>query len=93
MLYSIIHKYRDEYVGNERIPTDGVVIFDESQRAWTKDEIASFMARKKGIKNFEHSEPEFLISTVNRRMGLGVIVCLVGGGQEINKGEAVTRMV
>ena len=84
----IIHKYRDEYVGNERIPTDGVVIFDESQRAWTKDEIASFMARKKGIKNFEHSEPEFLISTVNRRMGLGVIVCLVGGGQEINKGEA-----
>ena len=84
----IIHKYRDEYVGNKRIPTDGVVIFDESQRAWTKDEIASFMARKKGIKNFEHSEPEFLISTVNRRMGWGVIVCLVGGGQEINKGEA-----
>lgn len=84
----IIHKYRDEYVGNERIPTDGIVIFDESQRAWTKDEIASFMARKKKIKNFEYSEPEFLISTVSRRMGWGVIVCLVGGGQEINKGEA-----
>lgn len=84
----IIHKYRDEYVGNKRIPTDGIVIFDESQRAWTKDEISSFMARKKGIKNFNYSEPEFLISTVNRRPGWGVVVCLVGGGQEINKGEA-----
>ena len=84
----IIHKYRDEYVGNERIPTDGVVIFDELQRAWTKNEIASFMARKKGIRNFDYSEPEFLISTVNRRTGWGVVVCLVGGGQEINNGEA-----
>ncbi len=84
----IIHKYRDEYVGNTRVPTDGVVIFDESQRAWTKDEISSFMARKKGIRDFEYSEPEFLISTVNRRLDWGVVVCLVGGGQEINKGEA-----
>lgn len=84
----IIHKYRDEYVGNNRVPTDGVVIFDESQRAWTKDEISSFMARKKGIKNFNYSEPEFLISTVDRRSDWGVVVCLVGGGQEINKGEA-----
>ena len=84
----IIHKYRDEYVGNNCIPPDGVIIFDESQRAWTKDEIASFMARKKGIKHFNYSEPEFLISTVDRRHNWGVIVCLVGGGQEINKGEA-----
>lgn len=84
----IIHKYRDEYVGNDRIPPDGVIIFDESQRAWTKEEISSFMARKKGIKNFNYSEPEFLISTVDRRTDWGVVVCLVGGGQEINKGEA-----
>ena len=84
----IIHKYRDEYIGNYRVPVDGLVIFDEAQRAWTKDEISSFMARKKGIKNFDYSEPEFLISTVNRRSDWGVVVCLVGGGQEINKGEA-----
>ena len=84
----IIHHYRDEYVGNDTCPSDRVAIFDESQRAWTKDEISSFMARKKGVKNFNYSEPEFLIQTMDRHDDWAVIVCLVGGGQEINKGEA-----
>ena len=84
----IIHTYRDEYVGNLRLPTERIAIFDESQRAWTKDEISSFMARKKGIRDFNFSEPEFLISTMDRLNGWAVIICLVGGGQEINKGEA-----
>ena len=84
----IIHNYRDEYVGNEACPPDRVAIFDESQRAWTKNEISSFMARKKGVKNFDYSEPEFLIQTMDRHNDWAVIVCLVGGGQEINKGEA-----
>ena len=84
----IIHHYRDEYVGNDICPSDRVAIFDESQRAWTKDEISSFMARKKGVKNFDYSEPEFLIQTMDRHDDWAVIVCLVGGGQEINKGEA-----
>lgn len=84
----IIHHYRDEYVGNDTCPSDRVAIFDESQRAWTKDEISSFMARKKGVKNFDYSEPEFLIQTMDRHDNWAVIVCLVGGGQEINKGEA-----
>lgn len=84
----IIHHYRDEYVGNEDVPTEKVVIFDEAQRAWTKDQISNFMARKKGVFNFEYSEPEFLISTMDRHKDWAVIVCLVGGGQEINTGEA-----
>ena len=84
----IIHHFRDEYVGNDRCPSDRVAIFDESQRAWIKEEIASFMARKKGVKDFAYSEPEFLIQTMDRHKDWAVIVCLVGGGQEINKGEA-----
>lgn len=84
----IIHHYRDEYVGNNYCPIDRVAIFDESQRAWTKEEISSFMARKKGVKDFNYSEPEFLIQTMDRHGDWAVIVCLVGGGQEINKGEA-----
>lgn len=84
----IIHHYRDYYVGNDVCPYERIAIFDESQRAWTKDEISSFMARKKGIKNFVYSEPEFLISTMDRWNDWAVIICLVGGGQEINKGEA-----
>jgi hypothetical protein len=84
----IIHHYRDEFVGNNKIPAEHVVIFDEAQRAWTKEQIVKFMAQKKGIADFEYSEPEFLISTVDRHKNWGVVVCLVGGGQEINTGEA-----
>ena len=84
----IIHHYRDAYVRNNDVPTEKVAIFDEAQRAWTKEQIASFMARKKGVPNFEYSEPEFLISTLDRHDDWAVIICLVGGGQEINTGEA-----
>lgn len=84
----LIHHYRDAYVGNNDVPTEKVVIFDEAQRAWTKEQISSFMKRKKGVSQFNYSEPEFLISTMDRHTDWAVIVCLVGGGQEINTGEA-----
>ena len=84
----IIHKYRDSFVGNDHVPPERVAIFDEAQRAWTQDMIAKFMQTKKGVANFEYSEPEFLISTMDRNQDWAVIICLVGGGQEINTGEA-----
>lgn len=84
----IIHKYRDSFVGNDNVPPERVAIFDEAQRAWTKDMIAKFMQTKKGVPDFEYSEPEFLISTMDRHDDWAVIICLVGGGQEINTGEA-----
>ena len=67
---------------------DHVAIFDEAQRAWTKDALANFMNRKKGYPNFPYSEPEYLISCLDRHDDWAVVVCLVGGGQEINTGEA-----
>ena len=84
----IIHKYRDSFVGNEDIPPERVAIFDEAQRAWTHSMIEKFMATKKGVPSFPYSEPEFLISTMDRQKDWGVVICLVGGGQEINTGEA-----
>lgn len=84
----IIHKYRDSFVGNDHIPPESIAIFDEAQRAWTHDMIAKFMLTKKGVPEFQYSEPEFLISTMDRHQDWAVIVCLVGGGQEINTGEA-----
>lgn len=84
----IIHKYRDSFVGNEDIPPERVAIFDEAQRAWTHSMIEKFMATKKGVPEFPYSEPEFLISTMDRQKDWGVVICLVGGGQEINTGEA-----
>ena len=70
------------------VPVENVAIFDEAQRSWTRSELARFMANKKRIKGFPYSEPHFLISCMNRQPQWGVIICLVGGGQEINKGEA-----
>ncbi len=78
----IIHRYRDSFVGNDHIPPERIAIFDEAQRAWTHDMIAKFMLTKKGIPAFQYSEPEFLISTMDRHRDWAVIVCLVGGGQE-----------
>lgn len=84
----IIHHYRDEYLRNTEAPYDHVAIFDEAQRAWNKEQTVKFMKQKKGISDFAYSEPEFLISCLNRHNDWAVVVCLVGGGQEINTGEA-----
>lgn len=84
----IIHHYRDAYLVDKNPPYDHIAIFDEAQRAWTKEQTVQFMKQKKGMHDFEYSEPEFLISCLDRHEDWSVIVCLVGGGQEINTGEA-----
>ncbi|HXT40301.1 MAG TPA: DUF2075 domain-containing protein [Candidatus Angelobacter sp.] len=83
-----VHNFRDEALLDPGRPDEHVVIFDEAQRAWNLKETASFMLRKKKRPGFAHSEPEFLISYMDRHKDWAVIVCLVGGGQEINRGEA-----
>jgi len=83
-----IHHFRDEYLDNQAAPLERVVIFDEAQRAWTREMAASFMKRKRGRLDFTKSEPEFLISVMDRHTDWAVIVCLIGGGQEIHTGEA-----
>ena len=83
-----IHHFRDEYLKHQIEPTEKVVVFDEAQRAWNKKQVSSFMKRKKGIEDFKMSEPEFLIDVMNRHQDWCTIVCLIGGGQEINTGEA-----
>jgi DUF2075 family protein len=83
-----IHHFRDDALQTQQPPVERVVVFDEAQRAWTINQTSSFMARKKGIQGFAMSEPEFLISVLNRHENWAVIICLIGGGQEINTGEA-----
>lgn len=73
---------------SEKAPVEKVVVFDEAQRAWTKEQASSFMKRKKGKDDFDMSEPEFLIDVMNRHEDWCTIICLIGGGQEINTGEA-----
>ena len=83
-----VHHFRDDLLTNASPPDEHVAIFDEAQRAWNLQQTAHFMRRKKNRAGFSLSEPEFLISCMDRHEDWAVVVCLVGGGQEINRGEA-----
>ena len=71
-----------------------VAIFDEAQRSWDLEHLSGWLARggsrggMKKVPDFPMSEAEFLIWSLDLRKDWAVIVCLVGGGQEINTGEA-----
>ena len=89
MFIQNVHNFRDEcLIDLIKPPIEHVALFDEAQRAWDLQQTANFMLRKKNTPNFNKSEPEFLISCLDRHPDWAVVVCLVGGGQEINTGEA-----
>lgn len=83
-----IHHFRDEALVSDGAPDERVVVFDEAQRAWDVEQTSKFMQQKKGQAGFAMSEPEFLLSVMDRHPDWCAIICLVGGGQEINTGEA-----
>jgi hypothetical protein len=77
-----VHRFLDHYFfDKERIPNNKIVIFDEAQRAWNAEQ---------SMKKFQRpfSEAEMMFEIMNRQPDWAVIVALVGGGQEINTGEA-----
>ena len=77
-----VHNFRDDCLKDDKAPLEHVALFDEAQRAWNLGQTANFMKRKKKRPDFDQSEPEFLISCLDRHQDWAVIVCLVGGGQE-----------
>ena len=76
-----VHRFAEDYYANTTVPAQHVIVFDEAQRAWNE---------KQNAKKYERtcSEPEMLLSIMERPTPWSVIVALVGGGQEINTGEA-----
>jgi hypothetical protein len=70
----------------DKAPADRIVIFDEAQRAWNRQQTRSFMIRKRNLSDFNESEPQFLLNYMNRHKGWAVVIGLVGGGQEIHNG-------
>lgn len=83
-----VHHFRDHGLADPSPPIEHVAIFDEAQRAWNLAMTSKFMQQKRGLAAFSQSEPEFLISCLERHPDWAVMVCLVGTGQEINTGEA-----
>ncbi len=107
-MIQLVHRYRKNAVAKVKDIKDGelivngdpeevaevehVVIFDEAQRAWNKEKLASpgRSGRTTILQHpdFPFSEPAFLLWSLNLRKDWVAVVCLVGGGQEINTGEA-----
>lgn len=83
-----IHHFRDDALVSQDAPVEKVAVFDEAQRAWDAEQTSKFMQQKKGQLGFSMSEPEFLLSVMDRHQDWCAIICLVGNGQEINTGEA-----
>ena len=82
-----LHNYRKDQINSSHPPNEKVIIFDEAQRCWTKEELSKYLKKKEGL-DINKSEPEVLIDSMERHKDWCVIVCLIGGGQEINHGEA-----
>lgn len=77
-----VHEFvRDSLAKPDKPPAENVVIFDEAQRAWD----AKQNEKKTGR---EESEPQTVLGIMDRHNDWAVLVALVGGGQEINVGEA-----
>ena len=75
---------------NAELGSQHIIIFDEAQRAWNKEKMIK--PGQSGRKywqeeKFPLSEPGLLLWDMNQ-LDWGVFICLVGGGQEINTGEA-----
>ncbi|GAB2875456.1 DUF2075 domain-containing protein [Hymenobacter ruber] len=83
-----IHHFRDEALRHAGPPIEKVTVFDEAQRAWSAQQASKFMQQKRGQADFFMSEPEFLVEVMDRHPDWCTVVCLIGGGQEINTGEA-----
>jgi hypothetical protein len=77
-----VHVFARYYTqDNQGPPSNHAVIFDEAQRAWNR-------AQNKKKFNRDYSEPEMLLNIMERHQDWAAIIALVGGGQEINDGEA-----
>jgi len=76
-----VHRFIDAHFGKSNPPPDRVVVFDEAQRAWDREQSLRKFKR-------DRSEPEIMLDIMNRHPGWAAIVALVGSGQEINTGEA-----
>ena len=77
-----VHRFADQYYGEgRREPSEKVVVFDEAQRAWDAEQ-------NKRAKRPDVSEPQMMLEVMDRHPDWTVIIALIGGGQEINRGEA-----
>jgi hypothetical protein len=90
-----VHTYIRDGLRVDAEPHENIAVFDEAQRAWDAGHVARRYSqlRQRGFdvlgEAFESmSEPEMMLRVMDKHPNWAVIIALVGGGQEINDGEA-----
>ena len=78
--------YKREHTRNKNAPHEKIVVFDEAQRAWDADRTAEYLTDSSG-EFLGYSEPALMLAILDRQPW-AALIALVGGGQEINRGEA-----
>ena len=86
VLFQVILHYRKSVITEEAPAREKIVVFDEAQRMWDQHE-ADKNIQQMGLPPKQKSEPDLLIEHMDKSHDWAVILCLLGGGQEINKGE------
>ena len=86
-LFQVLPKYREEIIKYSPEPEERIVIFDEAQRMWNKEKTDSYIKEKLSLEPMGKSETDVVIGQMDKHDGWAVIICLIGGGQEINEGE------
>lgn len=82
-----VHRFLEDNAARpEHIPPERVIVFDEAQRAWDADKARRGTQNRKS--RLSMSEPEHALEILSRHDGWAALVALIGGGQEINTGEA-----
>lgn len=76
-----IHTVVNEYIaGKAKGFNKNILVFDEGQRAWDKQQMSS-------KRRTDKSEPDVLVELADEELDWAVLLILVGEGQEINNGE------
>lgn len=83
-----VHTFAGDHAGNANEPSRNVIVFDEAQRAWDEEQNKRPSRSGRGSTRPSVSEPKMLLEIMGRRKDWSLIIALVGGGQEINRGEA-----
>jgi hypothetical protein len=82
-----VHRFLEDHAPDPaRIPPERLIVFDEAQRAWDAAKARRGTQNRPG--RLTMSEPAHTLEIMGRHQGWAVIVALIGGGQEINTGEA-----
>lgn len=83
-----VHRFLEEYSLEQAAvaPPEHLIVFDEAQRAWDEDKARRGTQNRPG--KLTMSEPAHTLDIMSRHQDWAVIVALIGGGQEINTGEA-----